>query len=72
MEKIRIGIELPNTAMNTAASAIPGKDMMMSSTRIRVSETQRELTAAMEPRTAAHASANSVAQMPMVREIRAP
>ena len=68
----RIGVELPNTATNTAASAIPGKDMMMSMIRMRTSETALFAVAAIEPRIAAATSATAVAPIPMTRENREP
>ena len=65
--------EFPNTATNTAARAMPGKDMMMMSRmRMSTSETTLPAVAAIEPSTAAAASAAAVAHRPITREERAP
>ena len=52
----------------TAASAIPGNDMMMSSTRMMHSDMDFLLTAAIEPMIEPHTSAIAVAPKPMMSE----
>ena len=70
--KISTGSEVPNTATNTAASAMPGKDITTSSVRITISEAYFEAVAAKEPITAAATSAPAVAARPISREERVP
>lgn len=66
------GKDCENTATKTAANAIPGKLIMMSMIRMRISETTFPAVAAMDPRTDAITRANSVAPRPMTSEPRAP
>src|SRR5699024_9977093 len=66
------GREVPNTATNTAARAVPGKDITTSSTRITTSERNFAPVAAIEPITAAASSAPAVAARPISSEERAP
>gem|GEM_PF-5930675 len=68
MVAIKMGSERPNTATKTAASAMPGKDMMMSNTRIKISAVHFLAVAAIEPSTRATNNAKPVAPKPMVRE----
>mgnify|MGYP007091922289 CR=1 FL=1 len=68
MEKMIAGTELPRISTRTAASAIPGTDMMMSRMRMMTSETPLRATAAMAPTMEPHTSANRVAPKPMIRE----
>ena len=72
MAKTSTGRELPKTATNTAAKAMPGKDMMMSSTRISTSETALPAVAAMDPNTEAATIAAAVAHRPITSDDRAP
>ena len=60
------GTELPRIDTNTAASAIPEIDMMMSRSRITTSDTAFLLTAAMAPMIELLTSAMSVAPKPMI------
>ena len=62
------GSDLPNTATNTAASAMPGNDMITSMTRMRVSEIHFGAVAAIVPSTQATARATRVAPSPITRE----
>ena len=64
--------EADMASTSTAASAIPGKDMTTSSTRMTTSPIHLRLVAAMAPRTAARARAMPVALKPTTRETRAP
>ena len=70
--KISTGREVPNTATNTAARAMPGKDMITSSARIRNSEGSFAAVAAKEPRIIAASSAAPVANRPISSEAREP
>ena len=53
---------------NTAARAMPGKDMMMSRMRMMTSETALRETAAMAPMMEPKTSAKAVAPKPMISE----
>src|SRR5690625_3905744 len=66
------GSELQNTATNTAASAMPGKDMITSRMRISTSEASFAAVAAIEPITAATTRAPAVAARPITSEERVP
>src|SRR5699024_9534197 len=70
--KMITGSELPNTATNTAASAMPGKDMITSRMRISTSEASLAAVAAIEPITAATTRAPAVAARPITSEERVP
>ena len=72
MAKISEGTLLPNTTMKVAASAMPGKDMMMSRMRMMMLEMRWRTTAAMAPMMEPTTSANAVAPKPMVSEYLAP
>ena len=60
--------ELPRIVTNTAASAMPGMDMMMSRMRMTTSDTHLRLTAATAPTIVPSTSAMSVAPKPMISE----
>ena len=62
------GRVLPNTETNTAASAMPGKDMMMSMQRMITSEIHLRETAASAPKIAPKKSAKAVAAKPITSE----
>ena len=62
------GIEAPMTMTTVAASAMPGKDMMTSMTRMMTSEIQVRVTAASAPMMAPKNRANAVDPRPMSRE----
>ncbi len=68
MEKMIEPMLLPRMDTNTAASAMPGKDMMMSRTRMITSDTHLRETAAMAPMTEPQTSAMRVAPKPMTSE----
>ena len=68
MEKMMAGTELPKISTRTAASAMPGTDMMMSSTRMITSEMLLRATAAIAPTIEPHTNANSVAPKPITSE----
>ena len=72
MARMMTGNEVPKTATNTAASAMPGKDMITSRTRMRISDGQRAAVAAKEPSSDATTSAMPVAHRPMSSDDRAP
>ena len=62
------GSDLPNTATKTAASAMPGNDMMTSMMRMRISAIHLGAVAAIVPSTQATARATSVAPRPITSE----
>ena len=68
MEKMMAGTELPRIKTRTAARAMPGTDMMMSSRRMMTSDTALRETAATAPTLEPHTSANRVAPKPMTSE----
>ena len=68
MAKISVASELPNAMTNVAAKAMPGNDMMTSSTRMMTSLTHLRDTAAIAPMIEPHTSAKPVAPMPMMSE----
>ena len=68
MAKMIEGTELPRIVTKTAASAMPGMDMIMSRMRMTTSETALRLTAAMAPMTEPQTSAMAVAPKPMISE----
>ena len=68
MAKMIEGTLLPRIETKTAASAMPGNDMMMSSTRMMTSETAFLETAAIAPIIEPHSSAIPVAPKPMTSE----
>ena len=72
MAPISTGVDDPHTATKTAARAMPGKLITMSSTRMSTSETTLPAVAATEPSTAAAASARAVAASPITSDDRAP
>lgn len=66
------GMLPPKTATSTAASAMPGKAMMTSSTRMSVSSTALREVAAIAPSAAPATRASPVAPRPMSSDQRAP
>lgn len=68
MAKMSEGSELPNTTTNTAASAMPGNDMMTSMQRMMISDTHLRDTAAIDPKMEPATRAHAVAHRPMVSE----
>ena len=68
MAKMMAGRLLPRMVTKTAARAMPGTDMMMSSTRMMTSDTALRETAAMAPTIEPHTSAMAVAPKPMSSE----
>ena len=72
MAKMSEGTELPNTTMKVAASAMPGKDMMMSRMRMMTLAMRGRTTAAMAPMMEPTTSAKPVAPRPMTKEYLAP
>ena len=67
-----IGKRVDIAETSTAASAMPGKDMMTSRTRMRVSAIHLRDVAAMAPRTEATRRARPVAVRPTTSETLAP
>ncbi len=68
----RIGSRDESAVTITAASAMPGKLMMMSRMRMSTSETTLPAVAAIEPSTAATTNARPVAARPTISDTRAP
>ena len=66
--KISDGILVPNTTTKVAASAMPGKDMTTSRTRMMTSETHLRETAARAPMIEPHTKAKAVAPKPITSE----
>ena len=61
-------IDWPRIATNTAASAMPGIDMMMSMSRMMISEIHVRLTAAIAPMIEPRINANAMDERPMTSE----
>lgn len=72
MMAMSTGRLLPNTATKTIASAMPGNDMITSSTRMMPSLTQRCAVAAMAPIVPPTMRARAVAPTPIASDERAP
>ena len=72
MAKMMAGTDLPRMVTSTAASAMPGTDMITSRTRMMTSDTHLRVTAARAPTTEPVTSAKSVAPKPMTSEILPP
>lgn len=67
-----IGARVDSASTSTAASAMAGNDITMSSVRMRTSEIHLRAVAATEPSTAATTSAMPVAERPTSMDTRAP
>ena len=66
--KMSEGTELPNTTMKVAASAMPGKDMMMSRMRMMTLAMRGRTTAAIAPMMAPKTRAKPVTPRPMTTD----